>query len=167
MRTPEHPSVAAPAETPVSQHQADILARLRRHSSALADSMVQALRDISDQTRLTYMGPAGEVREVMRATIQLFSPDEQVRKQLWFKGYEHDGRIKPTQAERIRYAVQQRGGNKDQVIRADHVIDSLLGEIGRETYKVGSKALHAGVVRRDVRRLAEWVFVVLGEVLPD
>ena len=114
--------------------------------------MDQALRDINDHTRLTYMGPACELREVMRAAIHLFAPDEEVRKQVWFKGNEQDGN--PTQAERVRYAVQQRGRSRDQVQGTGEVIDQLVGRIGRETYKVGSKAFHAGVVRKDVETLA-------------
>jgi hypothetical protein len=129
--------------------------------------MEQALLDINDHTRLTYMGPAGEVREVMRAAIHLFAPDEEVKKQTWFKGHEQGGKINPTQAERIRYAVQQRGGSTDLVKGTDEIIDKLVGQVGRETYTVGSKAFHAGVVRKDVEKLAGWVFMVLGEALPD
>jgi hypothetical protein len=42
-----------------------------------------------------------------------------------------------------------------------------VGRIGRETYKAGSKAFHTGVVRKDVEKLAGWVFMILGEILPD
>jgi hypothetical protein len=168
VRQPSRPAqVGVPARGPLSQHQADILARLRRRAPTLADSMEQALRDVNDHTRLTYMGPAGEVREVMRAAIQIFAPDEEVKAQPWFKGHEQGGKVNPTQAERIRYAVQKRGGSTDQVKGTDEVIDKLVGQIGRETYSVGSKAFHAGVVRRDVEKLAGWVFTVLGEILPD
>src|SRR2546426_3824816 len=60
------------ARVPLSGNQAAVVARLRDQSPQLADSLEQALADLHDATRLTYVGPAGEAREVMRAAIQLF-----------------------------------------------------------------------------------------------
>lgn len=156
-----------PARGPLSGRDAEILARLRRHSPSLADSLEQALRDLNDHTRLSYVGPAGEAREVMRATVQLFAPDDEVRKQPWYVGIEQGGKRNPSQAERIRYAVQQRGGNKDQVKVVDELIDQLVGQIGRQTYSTGSSALHAGTVQANVRKMIGWVFAILDEVLPE
>ncbi len=133
----------------------------------LADSLEQALKDMNDQTRLSYVGPAGEIREVMRATVQLFAPDEDVRKQPWFVGIEQGGKRNPTQAERTRYAVQLRGGHRDQVKGVDDLTDQLVAQIGRQTYTIGSNALHTGAVQAKVRRLTGWVFALLDEVLPD
>ncbi|MFI7489404.1 hypothetical protein ACIBXA_13590 [Micromonospora echinaurantiaca] len=156
-----------PARGPLSGRDADILARLRHHSPSLADSLEQALRDLNDHTRLSYIGPAGEAREVMRATVQMFAPDDEVRKQPWYVGIEQGGKRNPSQAERTRYAVQQRGGNKDQVKGVDELIDQLVGQIGRQTYSTGSSALHAGTVQAKVRKMIGWVFAILDEVLPE
>src|SRR4051794_26737556 len=87
---------AVPARGPLSGRDAHILARLRRHSPTLADSLEQALKDLNDHTRLTFMGPAGEIREVMRAAVQMFAPDDEVRSQPWFKGVEQGGKVNPT-----------------------------------------------------------------------
>jgi hypothetical protein len=160
-------SDVVPARAPLTGRDADILDRLRRHSSTLADSLEQALQDLNDPTRLSYVGPAGEIREVLRATVQLFAPDGEVRKQPWFVGVEQGGKRNPTQAERTRYAVQQRGGKKEQVSGVNDLVDQLVGQIGRQTYTIGSSALHAGTVQPKVRKLAGWVFAVLDEVLPD
>jgi hypothetical protein len=164
---PRKVDAVVPARGPLSGRDADILARLRRHSTSLADSLEQALRDLNDHTRLSYLGPAAEVREVMRATVQLFAPDDEVRKQSWFVGITQGKKQNPSQAERIRFAVQQRGGNKDQVNRIDDLVDQLVGQIGRETYSVGSSALHAGTVQAKVRKLTGWVFAILDEILPE
>lgn len=156
-----------PARGPLSGRDADILARLRSRSASLADSLEQALRDLNDHTRLSYVGPAGEAREVMRAAVQMLAPDDEVRKQPWYVGIDQGGKRNPNQAERIRYAVQQRGGNKDQVKGGDELIDQLVGQIGRQTYATGSSALHAGTVQAKVRKLIGWVFAILDEVLPE
>jgi predicted pPIWI-associating nuclease len=164
---PRRLAAVVPARGPLSGRDADILARLQGHSPSLANSLEQVLQDLNDHTRLSYVGPAGEVREVMRATVQLFAPDDEVRRQPWYLGIEQGGRRNPSQAERTRYAVQQRGGNKDQVKGIDELIDELVAQIGRQTYSTGSSALHAGTVQAKVRKLTGWVFAILDEILPD
>lgn len=156
-----------PARGPMSGREAEILTRLQRHSEPLARSLEQSLRDLNDHTRLSFIGPAGEVREVLRATVQLFAPDDAVRAQTWFVGVKQGGKSNPTQTERIRYAVQQRGGSRDQVKSIDELIDQLVAQIGRQTYSAGSSALHAGTIQHKVRKLAGWVFAMLDEVLPE
>jgi hypothetical protein len=155
-----------PSRGPLSARETAILARLRRVSAALASSMEQALRDLNDHTRLSYVGPAGEVREVMRAAVQLLAPDDEIRKQGWYVGIEQGGKRNPSQAERTRYAAQQRRGSKEQVQDIDALIDELIGQISRRTYVVGSGAFHAGADREAVWKLAGWVWALLDEVLP-
>jgi hypothetical protein len=133
----------------------------------LADSLEQALQDLNDHTRLSYVGPAGEIREVMRAAVQALAPDDEVSRQDWYQGTEQGTKRNPTQAERIRYAVQRRGGSKDQARGTEELIDQLVGQIGRQTYSTGSSALHAGTLQTKVRKLTGWVFAVLDEILPE
>lgn len=159
--------VAVPARGPLSARQRAVLERLRSLSPSLAESFEQALRDLNDQSRLSYMGPAGEVREVLRAAIQQLAPDVEVKAQTWFKGHEQGGKVNPTQAERTRYAVQNRGGSTDQAKATDELIEELVGKVSRETYQVGSKSFHAGAIQGDVEKLAGWVFALLDEILPD
>lgn len=155
------------ARGPLSGRDAHILERLRRQSVPLADSMEQALIDLNDQSRLSYVGPAGEVREVLRETIQLFAPVEDVKKQVWYVGIEQGGKRNPSQAERTRYAVQLRGGAKDQVKGTNELIDQLVAQISRQTYSSGSSALHASTLQAKVRKLTGWAFALLDEVLPE
>jgi hypothetical protein len=164
---PRRVEAVVPARGPLSAREAEILARLRRLSASLADSLEQALRDLNDHTRQTFVGPAGEVREVMRAAIQMLAPDDEIRKQPWFVGIQQGSKRNPSQSERTRYAVQQRKGSKEQVKAADELIDELVGQIGRQTYSAGSSALHAGTVRSKVLKLTGWIFAVLDEVLPE
>ena len=63
---PRKPAPVVPARGPLSGRDAAILMRLRKLSPTLADSLEQALQDLNDDTRLSYVGPAGEFREVMR-----------------------------------------------------------------------------------------------------
>jgi hypothetical protein len=63
--------------------------------------------------------------------------------------------------------VQQQGGDKDQANKTNDLIDQLIGEIGRQTYSVGSSAVHVGTVQAKVRKLAGWAFMILDEILPE
>lgn len=161
------PSAVVPARGPLSAQDVSVLDRLRKLSQPLADSLEQALRDLNDSTRLSYVGPAGEVREVLRAAVQILAPDGEVKEQKWFVGHQQGESTNPTQAERTRLAVQKQRGNVDQVRDLDALLDELVGKIGRETYTSGSKAFHAGTARESVSRLTRWVFAVLDEVLPQ
>jgi hypothetical protein len=165
--SPRIVQVVVPARGPLSGIHAEILDRLRRHSAPVADSMEQALTDLNDGSRLSFVGPAGEIREVLRATVQIFAPDDQVRAQSWFVGIQQGANTNPSQSERLRYAVQRRGGDRNQVKGVEELIDQLIGEIGRRTYTTGSAAFHAGTQQGRVRKLAGWVFALLDEVLPE
>jgi hypothetical protein len=164
---PRRVEAVVPARGPLSSREAAILARLRRQSAPLANSMEQALSDLNDHSRLSYVGPVGEVREVMRGAVQLMAPDDEIRKQPWYVGIEQGGKRNPSQTERTRYAVQQRRGSREQVQDLDALIDELVGQIGRRTYTVGSGAFHAGTDRDAVWKLTGWVWALLDEVLPS
>jgi hypothetical protein len=161
------PRESAPTAGSVARHslttdQQDLAARLAAIDPDLGISYRQVLADVAE-TRDTYVGPAGEIREVLRGTIAQLAPDAAVMGQTWFKG--HEG--KPTHAERIRLALQQNHATEDeQILKADDILDAKIGALGRSLYTRSSKALHAGTQQREVRKIVDWVEVVLDEVLP-
>jgi hypothetical protein len=152
---------------PLSGSQQAIVLRLRQHAPRLADSLEQAVADVADSKRRTYVGAAGEAREVMRATIQLFSSDADVREQPWYRGTQQGKQTNPSQSERLRYAVQQRGGDYRQTSETVDTIDERIGRLGRSVYQRASSAFHAENQRQEARKLINWVFAVIDEVLPE
>jgi hypothetical protein len=132
----------------------------------LAQSLEQVLTDLGDPERLTYVGPAGEAREVLRASIQLLAPDHDVRQQPWFVGVKQGRVVNPTQAERTRYAAQQRGRDFHEAEGASEIIDERIGRLGRSVYQRASAAFHAENQKREVRVLVGYVFALLDDVLP-
>lgn len=142
-----------------------LLERLARVDEVIARSYQQALHDLNDPNRLTYVGPAAELREVLGATIRRLSPpDEEIASAPWFKG--HHG--KPTQAERVQAIM----GDKERSAPATQtleIIDQAIGSVARATYKHASAVAHLGrsAVRDEVAKLRTWVEAVLGEILPS
>jgi hypothetical protein len=154
--TPPAGGAGADVESPIA-------ARLEQLSADLAASYRQVRRDLADQSRESFLGPAGEIREVMRAAIHLLAPDDDVRSQSWYRG--HEGR--PTQAERVRFIVQQRsGGGSEAPFEASEIVDTKVGYLGRTLYTRASRAFHAGAQREEVDLVLGYVDAVLNEILP-
>jgi len=96
---------------------------LKALAPELAIGFEQVVLDLDGPERLTYLGPAGEAREVLRASEQMLAPDEAVMAQKWFAG--HDGR--PTQSERVRHAVQSKVAKlRHETVEADELVDAIL-----------------------------------------
>lgn len=170
VRTISSPSrkaeAAVPARGPLSAESLGILARLRALSTKLADSLEQALIDLNDGTRLTYIGPVGEAREVMRAAAQMLAPESEIRKQSWFVGVKQGDKTNPSQAERLRYAVQRRGGDFATAVDTADVVDAKIGRLGRLVYQRASAGFHTENEQREARVIIGYVFALLDDILP-
>ncbi len=152
-------SAAAPPVA--SAARGGLAERLERVSPELASSYRQVHLDMAAD-RHTFLGPAGEIREVMRGAIHILAPDDDVAGQPWFVG--HEGR--PTQAERIRYCVQTRSSGEASAAEAAEIVDTKVGALGRMLYTRASRAFHAGTQRDELDRIISYVEAVLNEILP-
>jgi hypothetical protein len=137
-----------------------LVARLERLSPELAVSYQQVHSDLASE-RATYIGPAGEIREVLRAAIHLLAPDAEVQAQGWFER----GTDRPYQSERIRYIVQQRS-SFDAPSEAAELVEERVGRLGRTLYGRTSSAFHTQVQRDELGRIVGYVDAVLNEILP-
>ncbi|MEX0827301.1 MAG: hypothetical protein WD184_11180 [Acidimicrobiia bacterium] len=140
----------------------DIAERLGLLDSGLRASWIQALSDLEDVNRATYVGPVGEIREVFRGAIHFLAPDADVKSQPWFKG--HNGR--PTQVERVRF-IRESGRLSGQAERTIEMIDLLVAQIARDSYNQMSGSLHGGGGRSECEKLVPYVRAILNEILPE
>ena len=156
-------SVTVSVSPTFTADQEDIAARLAAVDPDLAVSYRQVLVDVI-QPRETYVGPAGEIREVLRGTLAQLAPDADVMAKPWFVG--HEG--KPTHRERIRLALEKNRttSSETQVFAADEIVEAVISKLGRSLYERGSRALHTGTQQREVRKLVDWIERILDEVLP-
>jgi len=134
------------------------------HSAAL--SYEQALIDLDGPDRKSWRGPATDLREALRETLDHLAPDKDIRSQPGFK-LEPDAKG-PTMKQKTRFILLKRGLSKTLSETPEKAVDSIEAAIGsfvRSVYKRSSISTHTPTVRDEVLRVRDWVRIVLCELL--
>lgn len=146
----------------------DTLARMLPATSA---SYEQVLRDISDGKRISWRGPATELREVLREVIDHLAPDDQVIAAPNFK-FEKDkdgnDRTQPTQKQKVRFILKARRSSSAAVTVAETSLETFengIATLARETYNRGSVSTHTATNADELRNLKGYVDALLAELL--
>ena len=129
-------------------------------------SYQQAIADLGDERRVSFRGPAVELREALREVLDHLAPDDDVMKSDGFK-LEKD-RTKPTMKQKVRFILRARGQSKSATIVPEDTtttIEGMVGDLARSVYNQGSVATHVAAERRNVMQLKRYVEVVLHDIL--
>lgn len=156
------------------QHQFDqktsvdvrIITTLRALVPSAALSYEQALVDLSQTERLSWRGPATDLREALRETLDRLAPDEEVRAVAGYKD-EPDARG-PTMKQKVRFILRNRGISKAisaTTEDATRSIDEAIGIFVRSVYTRSSVSTHTPTSKDEVLRVLDLVRVVLAELL--
>ncbi len=162
-RIPQHSSAGRDEE---------VVKRLYQLSVDLADGYEQAILDLQNVNRLSYRGPASELREVVTGALHLLAPDEKVKSAEWFREARRSGARKepnPTRAERTKFILRNRAGTSAITEAAESFMTSVEGRLGDvvvATYKRGSAATHGSSERDEVLQLLQYINALLRELLP-
>lgn len=162
----------APQRTPAGRDQ-EVVERLQQISGDLADSYEQAIVDLEDGSRISYRGPAAELREVLTGVLHILAPDVHVQATDWYKEARRSEVRKeksPTRAERTKYILRSRGGNSAVTEAAESFMGSVeerLADVVVATYKRGSAATHGSSEREEVWQLLQYINALLRELLPS
>jgi hypothetical protein len=139
--------------------------------SKAALSYQQAIRDLADNTRVSYRGRAAELREVLREVCDHLAPSDDVINSSGYKSEKDQHgkeRSKPTMKEQVRFILRARGqsGSTTELPeRAVEAVDGLVGGLARSVYTFGSVVTHAAGERQAVVNLKRYVEVVLTHLL--
>jgi hypothetical protein len=161
----------APERTPAGR-DADVARRLRLLDGDLAESYEQAVLDVEDDGRLTYRGPAGELREVLTGVLHTLAPTADVQALDWYKEARKSGTRKeptPTRAERVRFILRRRAAGDAATEAAETFMISVeerLAGVVNATYKSGSAATHVGTEQEEVAQLLQYINALLKDLLP-
>lgn len=134
-------------------------------------SYQQAIRDLADDTRISYRGSAAELREVLREVCDHLAPDADVIKSDGYKPEKDQhgkDRSKPTIKQQVRFILKARGQGSSATElpeRAAEAVDALVGSLARSVYTFGSVVTHVAGERQAVVNLKRYVEVVLTHLL--
>jgi len=143
-----------------------ILLVLQRLVPSAALAYEQALLDMSAGGRLSWRGPATDLREALRETLDYLAPDSEVTKQVGFKLEPNTSG--PTMRQKVRYVLRQRGQPRASVEASEAAVDSVesaLGTFVRSVYTRSSLSTHTATGRDEVIRVRDFVRVALCELL--
>jgi hypothetical protein len=126
----------------------------------------QALLDIAGPDRLSWRGPATDLREALRETLDTLAPDTDVMGAQGFR-LESDAK-RPTMKQKVRFVLRQRGissGAMETPESAVTGVEDLVGGLTRSVYTRSSVSTHTATTRAEATRVLAWVRLVICELL--
>jgi hypothetical protein len=161
--------VATPLRsTSASRQTADnqIVVTLRALLPSAAMSYEQALLDLNQNERLSWRGPATDLREALRETLDHLAPDSEV---LAVPGFKQEKDTNgPTMKQKVRFILRSRQASKSVSATtedATSAIDEAVGAFVRSVYTRSSISTHTPTSKDEVLRVLSLVRVVLSELL--
>jgi hypothetical protein len=155
-------------KTPVNTSAEDerVIETLEGLVPSAALSYKQAIIDLADAARLSFRGPALELREALRETLDHLAPDSEVTSA---PGYaEEKGRHGPTMKQKVRFILKARGQSKSSSEVPEQTtttIDEMVGTLTRSIYDRSSAATHVASERRIVIQIRRYVLAILHDIL--
>lgn len=129
-------------------------------------SYQQAIAELQTNTRLSWRGPATDLREALRETLDYLAPDEDVRAMPGYKqSPDTDG---PTMKQKVRFIMKSRAASKAVSGPAEAAVDAVeeaLGTFVRTVYTRSNVSTHTPTDKTEVLRVRDLVKVVLCELL--
>lgn len=149
-------------------NKADILIiqTLNQFIPSAALSYQQALIDLEADQRNSWRGPATDLREALRETLDHLAPDQDVTKMPGYKqSTDTNG---PTMKQKVRFILKNRGVSKTLSAPAETATESIETAVGtfvRSVYTRLNVSTHTPTEKAEVIRIRDFVRVVLCELL--
>lgn len=153
-------------QRPLNATEEAIARTLERVCPAASSCYRQALTDLADTFRISWRGPASELRESLRELLDKLAPDEAVTKSPGFKF--EDGLKTPTMKQKVRFILKSRRWKESQrkpLEDATDVIEEKVGGFIRSVYSGSSSSVHVGGGRADVQSILRFVNTAFQELL--
>ncbi len=162
--------VASPSTEVNSQTESPvdlmIIQTLNQIVPSAALSYQQAMQDLQAEQRLSWRGPATDLREALRETLDHLAPDQDV---IELPGYKQTpDTIGPTMKQKVRFIMKSRGVSKAVSSPAETATESVelaVGSFVRSVYTRSSVSTHTPTDKAEVIRVRNFVRVVLCELL--
>ena len=149
-----------------SEVDSQIVATLHSLLPSAALSYEQALLDLAQDQRCSWRGPATDLREALRETLDKLAPDDDVRAA---PGFKQEKDIQgPTMKQKVRFILKSREVSKaisSTTEDATSAIEEAMGAFVRSVYTRSSVSTHTPTNKAEVLRVRDLVRVVLCELL--
>jgi hypothetical protein len=133
---------------------------------AAALSYQQAIADLQSDSRLSWRGPATDLREALRETLDYLAPDAAVKE---VPGYKQSPDTHgPTMKQKVQFIMRNRGKSKTVAATAEAAvvgIEDAMGTFVRSVYSRSNVSTHTPTDKSEVLRVRDLVRVVLCELL--
>jgi hypothetical protein len=143
-----------------------IIDSLREICPTAAAAYSQAMADLATAERESWRGPATDLREALRETLDVLAPDDEVTKVPGFK-LEKDT-FRPTMKQKVRYILKNRGmasGAMTAPETAVQGIEDIVGGVTRSVYTRSNLSTHTATDKKEVLRVHAWVRLVFCDLL--
>lgn len=142
-----------------------VIDALREKSPGAADAYEQALIELEGEDKLSWRGPASDLREALRVALDCMAQDDAVMAEPWYKPEQDSG--KPTRRQRMEFVLRARQKSEKTITITGGFVDVIEAwcEIAPEAYNIASKAVHTPPRRSDVEKLRDYSRLVLEELL--
>ena len=158
--------VSVPVVSLVNTTDAKIIQTLKAFLPSAANSYEQAISDLQKNSRLSWRGPATDMREALRETLDHLAPDKEVEKQPGFR-LEKDTKG-PTMKQKVRFVLSKRNLSTAATATTESAvttIEDLLGAFVRSIYTRSNVSTHTQTSKAEVLRIRDLVRVALCELL--
>jgi hypothetical protein len=148
-----------------NEEDEELISKLNAHVPSAALSYKQAILDLSDDNRVSFRGPALELREALREILDHLAPDIDVTA---VPGYQHEkDRTGPTTKQKVRFIMKKKGkqSSSDTPERTVTTFEEAIAGLTRAVYDLSSKATHIAGERQTVVQLRRYVVVILHDIL--
>jgi len=149
-----------------TRFEMDLHATLAQVVPTAANSYLQALQDLADSGRVSFRGPAADLREAVREVLDHLAPKDAVMKAPGFS-LETDQKG-PTMKQKARFILKAREtpeGARTSTESAVERVEEATAAVARSVYDRGSLSAHVTTTRAEVTQLKRYVETVLGDLL--
>jgi len=157
---------ATPQQPRTSRSDELIISSLKDVCPSAASAYEQALRDLQGPDRLSWRGPATDMREALRETLDALAPDSQVERMPGYRLEENARR--PTMRQKAKYILKSREMAENQASLSETAVENIenaVSSITRSVYVRSNVSTHSPTSGDEVARLHGWVRLVLCDLL--
>jgi Predicted pPIWI-associating nuclease len=157
---------SVPTAVRTSKSDELIISSLKEVCPSAAAAYEQALRDLQGPERLSWRGPATDMREALRETLDALAPDAEVEKMPGYKLEENARR--PTMRQKAKYILKNREMVDNQASLSESAVENIenaVSGITRSVYVRSNVSTHTPTSGPEVARLHGWVRLVMCDLL--